>query len=206
MTMSTRIGLFGGSFNPIHRGHVTLARAIADQVHLDRVIFLPAATPPHKQSYPLLDASHRAEMVKLAISEESLFEFSDYDLLREGPSYTIDTVTHFQQTLGSDVSLCWMIGADSLAELTTWHRVCDLIDACQIVTAARPGWEKIDWNPLEEVIGQQRVKKLKGGIVETPLVDVSSTEIRSFIAQREEISDFVIEIVANYIEKKELYR
>ncbi len=204
--MSKRIGLYGGSFNPIHRGHVTLAKEIAGHLRLDRVIFLPTATPPHKQNHPLLDAGHRAEMVKLAIADESIFSISDYDLLRDGPSYTIDTVTHFQQELGSDISLYWLIGADSLAELISWHRVCDLIDACQIVTAARPGWDSVDWPPLEEVIGRPRVKKLQKGIVKTPLIDISSTHIRSQLAHGKPIDDFVHPSVANYVENNNLYR
>jgi len=206
ITMSTGFGLYGGSFNPIHRGHTAIARAIADHLRLERVIFLPSANPPHKHSHQLADSSHRAQMVKLAIAEESFFEFSDYDLLRDGPSYTIDTVTHFQQMLGENISWYWIIGADSLADLPTWHRVCDLIDACQIVTAARPGWETIDWARLEKVVGPQRVLKLQRGIIETPLVDVSSSEIRAQIAQGQNNHDFVHDLVADYIEKNALYR
>ena len=137
--MAERIALYGGSFNPIHSGHLIIARAVAEQLDLTRVILLPSKHPPHKQAEALLDAAHRAEMVRLAIPDEPLFEFSDFDLTRDGPSYTVETVAHFRKSLGAAVELFWIIGADSLAELSTWHRVCDLVDTCRIITAARPG-------------------------------------------------------------------
>ncbi|MHC4091001.1 MAG: nicotinate-nicotinamide nucleotide adenylyltransferase, partial [Planctomycetota bacterium] len=111
--MSQRIALFGGSFNPIHMGHLIVARSVGEQLRLERIIVLPSATPPHKTAAALLDPKHRAAMVELAIAGEPLLEFSDYDLNREGPSYTVETVAHFREELGLDVLLHWIIGADS---------------------------------------------------------------------------------------------
>ena len=206
IVMSKRIGLFGGSFNPIHRGHLIIARTIMEQIELERVIFLPATNPPHKQADQLLCATHRGEMVRLAIAGESGFDFSDYDMTRDGPSFTIDTVNHFQQILGSDVLLHWIIGADSLVELTTWRQVNDLIDICQIITAVRPGWENIEWEKLRDVVGDQRLEKLQTGLIQTPLVDISSTDIRHRMVNSESISELVPASVASYIENEGLYR
>lgn len=206
MVMSKRIGLFGGSFNPIHRGHLIIARTIMEQVELERVIFLPATNPPHKQADQLLDAAHRGEMVRMAIADESGLDFSDYDMTRDGPSFTIDTVKHFQQILDPDVLLHWIIGADSLEELTTWRQVNDLIDHCQIITAVRPGWENVEWEKLREMVGDQRLKKLQSGLIQTPLIDISSTDIRHRLVHGDSIRELVPACVASYIENEGLYR
>ena len=194
--MSGRIGLYGGSFNPIHCGHLIVVRAVAEQLDLGRVIFLPSARPPHKADEALLDYRHRAEMVKLAIADEPRFEFSDFDLARKGLSYTIDTVAHFRRLLGPDAALHWIIGADSLAELTTWSRVSSLVDACRIVTAVRAGWEQIAWDELRETLSAAQVANLQSSVLETPVVEVSSTDIRYLVP----------DCVRSYIGRHALYR
>jgi len=204
--MAQRVGLYGGSFNPIHNGHLIVARSVAERLQLDRVILLPSARPPHKGDRKLLDAPHRATMVKLAIEGESLFEFSDYDLTREGPSYTIDTVTHFCEVLGPHVELHWIIGADSLAELTTWYRVPELVEACRIVTAARPGWDTIDWTPLRALLSAAQVAALQAGVLQTPRIDISSTDIRRRVRDGQSIRCLVPDSVRLYIERNALYR
>ncbi len=204
--MGHQIGLYGGSFNPVHFGHLIVARAIAEQVGLDRVVILPSARPPHKDAGDLLEASHREEMIRLAIEGEKLFELSDFDLRREGLSYTIDTVKHFRGQLGPEAVVCWMIGADSLAELAAWHRVSDLVDSCRIVTAGRPGWDRIDWEGLRSLLGDDRVKRLRAGIVRTPLVGISSTLIRDRVRNGRSIRYLVPQCVADYIDRLDLYR
>ena len=204
--MAQRIGLYGGSFNPIHNGHLIVARAVAEQVSLERVMLLPSVRPPHKGDRQLLDARHRAEMVRLAITGETLFEFSDYDLTRDGPSYTIDTVMRFREVLGPQVELHWIIGADSLSELTTWHRVRDLVEACRIVTAARPGWDAIDWTPLRTILSDAQVAALQAGVLPTPRIDISSTDIRRRVREGRSIRYLVPDLVRSYIETNDLYR
>ena len=204
--MATRVGLYGGSFNPIHNGHLIVVRAVAELLTLDRVILLPSARPPHKGDRKLLDAEHRAAMVKLAIIEEPLFELSDFDLTRDGPSYTIDTVTHFRESLGPQAELHWIIGADSLSELTAWHRVHDLVDACRIITAARPGWDAIDWSPLRAILTDAQVAALQGGVLSTPQIDISSTDIRRRVREGRSIRYLVPDPVRSYIETNDLYR
>ena len=204
--MAQCIGLYGGSFNPIHNGHLIVARAVAERLQLDRVILLPSARPPHKGDHRLLDAGHRAEMVRLAITGEPLFEFSDYDLTRDGPSYTIDTIAHFHESLGQHVELYWIIGADSLAELTTWYRVSDLVDACRIITASRTGWDTIDWTRLRAILSDAQVTALRAGVLQTPRIDISSTDIRRRVCDGQSIRYFVPDAVLNYIETHALYR
>lgn len=203
--MSGRIGLYGGSFNPIHCGHLIVVRAIAEQLDLGRVIFLPSARPPHKADEALLDHRHRAEMVKLAIADEPQFEFSDFDLARKGLSYTIDTVAHFRRLLGPEVALHWIIGADSLAELTTWFRVSSLVDACRIVTAVRAGWEQIAWDELSGTLSEAQLASLQAGVLETPVVEISSTAIRDRIRDGRSIRYLVPEAVRAYILRHALY-
>jgi len=204
--MAQRVGLFGGSFNPIHNGHLIVARAVAERLKLDRVILLPSARPPHKGDRKLLDATYRAEMVRLAIEGEPLFECSDFDLTRNGPSYTIDTVMHFRESLGPQAELHWIIGADSLSELTTWHRVRDLVDACRILTAARPGWDAIDWTPLRAILSDAQVAALQAGVLPTPRIDISSTDIRRRVREGRSIRYLVPEPVWSYIDRYALYR
>ena len=204
--MAEQIALYGGSFNPIHHAHLIVARAIVERLELDRVIFLPSARPPHKVVDTLATPAHRAAMVRLAIEGETAFEFSDYDLTREGPSYTIDTVRNFRRTYGTGVRLCWIIGADSLAELITWHRVSDLVDACHIITAGRPGVDDIPWTQLGTVLTEEQIASIKSGIVATPLIDISSTDIRQRVSRRLSIRYMVPDQVRAYIEQHSLYR
>lgn len=204
--MPIRVGLFGGSFNPIHHGHLILARAAAESLGLLRVVFLPSRQPPHKADRTLLDANHRAEMVKLAIEDEPLFEFSDLDLIRSGPCYTFDTVMRFQRDFGEGVELCWIIGADSLAELCGWHRAEELVDACRIVTARRPGWDDIDWTQIERSFGPERVARLRDNVVDTPRIEISSTNIRERIRSGKSIRFLVPPAVSDYVRLQGLYR
>jgi nicotinate-nucleotide adenylyltransferase len=203
--VSSLIGLFGGSFNPIHNGHLIVACAIAERLDLQRVLFLPSANPPHKADETLLDPAHRAAMVKLAVADEPRFELSDFDLTRQGLSYTIDTVTHFRKRLGPETRLHWIIGTDSLAELSAWSRVSKLVDACRIITAARAGWEQGTWNELHRVLSEAQIDKLKDGVLETPIIEISSTDIRSRIRRGLSIRFLVPEAVRTYIEERGLY-
>ena len=204
--MAGKIALYGGSFNPIHHGHLIIARAIAEQRGLDKIVFLPSKVPPHKQDRVLLDAEYRAEMVKLAISDEPAFSMSDFDLTRAGPTYTIDTVLHFRDRVGNGGELGWIVGADSLNELGLWHRVDELVDACRIITAGRPGWTDIDWTPLAARLTPEQVARVRDGVLNTPLIDISSTDIRRRIRDGRSIHYLVPEAVRAYIEEHDLYQ
>jgi nicotinate-nucleotide adenylyltransferase len=145
-------------------------------------------------------------MLRLAVADEPLFELSDHDLTRSGPSYTVDTVAHFREELGLDVTLHWLIGADSLAELTNWYRVRALVDSCRIVTAARPGWDHIDFGVLRTRLSEDQIASLQAGMVDTPRIDISATDVRRRVRQGKSIRYLVPEPVREYIESRGLYR
>ena len=203
--MAVRIGLFGGSFDPVHCGHLIAARSVAEALSLERVIFLPSARPPHKEAGGLLDASHRAAMVRLAIEGEPLFAFDDYDLRETGPTYTLDAVSHFADSLGSETWLCWLIGGDTLVELGTWHEISRLVGACRIVTAVRPGWEAPDLTVLRSALTERQIEQLRDDVVQTPRIDVSATDIRARIARGLSVRYLVPDAVCAYIESHGLY-
>ena len=131
------IGLLGGTFNPIHNGHLRLAQELADALNFSEVRFIPSANPPHK-TVPKVSAQHRAAMVQLAISDNPLFNLDIRELDRLGASYTIDTLISLQEELGGSVALCLIMGSDAFAKLNTWHRWQALLDYCHIILVQRP--------------------------------------------------------------------
>jgi len=203
--MAKLVALFGGSFDPVHIGHLIIARAVAESLDLERVIMLPSARPPHKNPATLADPTHRARMVRLAIDDEPLFEFSDYDLTRSGPTYTFDTIEHFATVTGPSSHLHWIIGADSLTEIPTWKNAAQLIDRCRIISASRPHSPEVNWRQLSESVGESRAHKLREGMIETPMIDISSTQIRNRIENGYSIRHLVPDLVHDYIYEHHLY-
>ena len=131
------IGLLGGTFNPIHFGHLRLAQELAINLHFDKVRFIPSANPPHKTS-PQVSAQHRALMVQLAIANNPLFDCDTQELTRVGASYTIDTLISLREELGNAASLCLIMGSDAFTHLNTWHRWHELLNYCHIILVQRP--------------------------------------------------------------------
>lgn len=131
------IGLLGGTFNPIHNGHLRLAQELADALDFNEVRFIPSAQPPHK-AVPAVSAKHRTAMVQLAIADNPLFKLDTRELNRAGASYTIDTLISLQEELGGNDALCLIMGSDAFARLNTWHRWQALLDYCHIVLVQRP--------------------------------------------------------------------
>ena len=210
--MTSKVGLFGGSFNPIHNGHLMVATEIRQGCALDRMVLLPSAHPPHKTNQELLAPHHRLRMVELAIADDPNLELSSYDSSRAGPTYTIDTILYFQKLFGEETSLYWIIGADSLNELATWHRASELVDLCRIITAGRPGnsashagQHAIDWSCLGESFSDEQIQRLRDGVQDTPELDISSTSIRDRVCRGEPIDDLVPPSVCKYIKTHELY-
>jgi nicotinate-nucleotide adenylyltransferase len=145
-------------------------------------------------------------MVRLAIAGEQGFAFSEYDLTRDGPCYTIDTVAYFRGHIRKGVDLFWIIGGDSLAELPSWHKARELVDACRIVTAARPGVGGADWAALGTVFNDAQIQRLRDGVMNTPLMDISSTDIRCRVREGRSIRYLVPDSVREYINSRWLYR
>ncbi|VEJ22076.1 nicotinate-nucleotide adenylyltransferase [Neisseria animaloris] len=200
-----KIGLFGGTFDPIHNGHLHIARAFADELGLDMVVFLPAGDPYHKEETTRTPAHHRLAMTELAISDDERFAVSDCDIVREGATYTFDTVQIFRQQFPS-AQLWWLLGSDSLLRLHTWKKWQTLVKQINIAVAARQGFslhqapqEIHAW--LGEALQNGRLKPLQ-----TPLYDISSTELRRRIGRNEPVSDFLDRRVENYIRQYKLYK
>lgn len=200
-----KIALFGGTFDPIHLGHTTVASAASEKIGAEKTIFIPAKHSALKVSLPVAREKQRLEMIALAITGNKAFDLSDYELRKAGPSYTLETVRHFQADFGSDTSICWLIGADTVAELVYWHGIVELIDKCILCAMYRAGCEKPDFTRFEKIWSAERVEKLQSNIIETPLIDISSSEIRSRIRASEDISDMVCPAVTKYIKEHGLY-
>jgi len=204
--MMKEVALFGGTFDPIHFGHLRSAGYVVDQLDFNRLIFVPSASPPHKQNQHVTAAYHRLEMVRLAIRDDPRFACDDCEIQRPGPSYTIDTVRGFRERLGPVDRLAWIIGADSLAELAGWYRVGELVELCEIITVARPGWARPDLSELGGQLSDEQIERLTAGILNSPPADVSSTEIRRRVSAGEPIDAFTPGVVVDYIRREGLYR
>lgn len=173
---SASVLLFGGSFDPIHFGHLIVARSVAEQLGIPRIVLIPSARPPHKldrvQTAPLI----RVEMCRAAIEGDRLFEVSEWETQQTGPNYTLLTVRHFQGALPG-TRIYWLIGMDSLNELHTWFHVGELVRECTLVTAARPGFEP-QLSELSHAVDQKDLETLRSHVLCTPRIEISSTEIR----------------------------
>ena len=134
------IGLLGGTFNPIHYGHLRAAQELTTALNFSELRFIPSANPPHKPT-PQVSAGNRAAMVELAISNNPLFKLDTRELARSGASYTFDTLVSLRQELGQQVSLCWIMGSDAFARLNTWYRWLELLDQCHIILVQRQNIE-----------------------------------------------------------------
>jgi nicotinate-nucleotide adenylyltransferase len=201
-----KIALLGGTFDPVHLGHTAVASDAAGQIGAEKVIFVPAKRSPLKGSLPKADDEHRLAMIAIAIAENSSFAVSDYELRKPAPSYTLHTVRKFQADYGSDAVICWLVGADGVNDLQHWFAIEELIDACNLCTMYRAGCEPPDFAGFEGIWGRRRVKKLQRNIIKTPLVDVSSTEIRERLATGGDVADMLHPGVLDYIRKHALYR
>ncbi|MBM3119222.1 MAG: nicotinate-nucleotide adenylyltransferase, partial [Chloroflexi bacterium] len=197
------IGVLGGTFDPIHSGHLIIAEEARLKFSLARVLFVPAGQPWLKTDRTITAASHRIEMVKRAIAAKPYFELSTVDIDRPGPSYTVDTVNILHQQLGVEAKIFFLLGWDSLAELPQWKEPTKLIQLCHLVAVTRPGFSRPDLKALEtEVPGiTQSVVWL-----DIPPVDISSSDIRYKVARGLSIHSLVTEDVEGYIKEHKLYQ
>ena len=203
--MKQKIIIFGGSFDPIHNGHLAVARFAVEHFKADELIFVPAKRSPHKQASPLASGDDRFEMIQLAIEGAAGLTVSDIELSRPEPSFTIDTISHFKNIYGSEAFLYLLIGADGLKELGRWYRINDILRWCNVCLMYRPGFVLEDIDRLAGVFGQENVQRLKENVLPNPQVDVSSTNIRNRLACDESIEGLVPEKVAQYIKARGLY-
>jgi nicotinate-nucleotide adenylyltransferase len=200
-----RLGVFGGTFNPVHLGHMIMAQDAMEAFDLSRVMFVPCACPPHKSDAGLAPAAHRLAMLEAAIEGDLRFEVSDLELQRGGISYTIDTL----RAVAADhpgVELYFIIGADSLVELHLWREIEALLGLCRIVTIARPGVNLDALQAKDIKLRDPWPGQIQAAIRIGHLMNVSSTDIRYRVAEGMSIRYLVPPGVDMYIAEHSLYR
>ncbi len=197
-----RIGVIGGTFDPIHYGHLAAAEEARVRMDLERVLFVVAGVPPHKLDEEVTPVEHRLAMVSLAIASNPYFAISRVDVDRPGPSYTVDTISILQKHLGQDTEIYFIMGLDSLVELPTWHEPQRLIQLCRLLVVRRPRFE-IDMAQLEASLPgiSSQVE-----IMDMPEMDISSSELQERVRERLPIKYQVPEEVERYINDHELYK
>ena len=201
-----RIGILGGSFDPVHLGHLMIGEAAYESLGLSKVIFVPANVRPHKKNRHGADPKDRCAMVRAAVRGCPHFEASDIELRRRGISYTIDTLREMKGLYGSKCQIYFIIGADTIPELPTWKDVREVGRLCTLVVAARPGAALRGMGKLTHVIGRTAVARMRRNILRAPLIGVSSSEIRRRVRAGRSIRYMVPEPVENYIIRRRLYR
>jgi len=196
------IGVMGGTFDPIHKGHILIAREVKAKLNLTEVIFVPAGQPWMKTERPITPAIHRLEMVRLAIKPYPYFKVSTMEVDRLGPTYTIDTIRGLSAKLNAEDEVYFILGWDSLAQFHRWRDVPRLIKMCRLAAVPRPGYALPDLNALEA-----KIPGFSGRVVllDKPEIDISATDIRQRVAQGQSINHLVPRAVAIYIRKSRLY-
>ena len=200
----SRIGIMGGTFDPIHYGHLAAAEAARVEFGLCKVIFMPAGNPPHKQSQKISDAEHRYRMTALATSSNSGFEVSRLEVDKAGITYTFDTMEELRSIYGEAPEIYFITGADAVLELLTWYKIGELLTLCKFIAVTRPGFDI--WK-LEQKIAEI-TSKYDGEIIclEVPLLEISSTDIRERIKNGKPVKYLLPEEVEAYIHKNGLYK
>ncbi len=214
-----KIGLFGGTFNPIHLGHLRPAEEIREQMDLDQVIFIPSASPPHKKKEGILPAPLRLEMVRRAIADNPRFSLSSVEVDRQGTSYSIETLEHFRQQFGPGESeLYFIVGLDAFLEIHTWKNYRELFQLCHFVVMTRPGFEKnFSWDYLPvELSADFCYDPLQNGYAhgsgfrvyprEITALDISSTQIREILQNGRSARYLLPARVEEFINAQQLYR
>lgn len=194
----------GGTFNPIHKGHLALAKAAKKEFALDQIIFIPSGNPPHKEPSEVIDKEHRYQMVKLAIAGKRNYSVSRIELDRPGYSYAIDTFNALKRKYGKSAKLFYIMGLDSINEILTWKKPLELFKLCEFIVGTRPGTKirtfrrLVKFPPLQKEVDKIHLIELKE--------DISASEIRQRIKTGKQVSKLVPKVVLDYIKRKELYR
>lgn len=211
------IGIFGGTFDPVHFGHLRLAEELAESIVLDQIRFIPAGQPPHRRR-PQTSAAHRLAMVRLAIADNPRFDVDDRETRREAPSWTVDTLESLRAELGDQQPLYLLLGADAFLGLPGWHRWQHLFDLAHIAIAHRPGYPQTQWQDamtmgLREQFEQRWAQQADhasaaGQIVTCPItaLDISATSIRDALKHDRSPRYLLPEQVRDYISQHHLYQ
>ncbi len=198
-----KIGITGGTFDPIHYGHLIIAENIRYTIGLDKIIFVPTGMPPHKKHLNVTSSADRLTMVKKAVHSNPHFEVSSVEIEREGYTYTIDTIKHFKRIYGEKAQLYFITGADVVKELTTWKNFEVLFGLCKFVVGLRP--EYVDESFYNEIEFLKTKYNADITVADIPMVQISSTDIRKRIQEGRSIKYLLPECVEDYIYKNKLY-
>ncbi|MDX1763330.1 MAG: nicotinate-nucleotide adenylyltransferase [bacterium] len=214
--MAERVGIFGGTFNPIHMGHLITAEEIRQQLALDRIVFIPSAQPPHKPALQLVGAVHRLAMARLAVSDNRHFQVSSMELDRQGPSYSVDTVAACRKLWGPEREIFFILGIDAFLEIGTWHQPERLPSLCNLVVISRPDYPLDGARAtLAETFGidpplEGREVALPGGhrlyLVDVLPIGISSSLIRERICAGRSAKYLLPDSVESYILSHDVYR
>lgn len=204
-----KICYFGGTFDPPHLGHLVIAAEALERAGLDRVVFLPSAAPPHKEgpkTGPEAAFADRLAMTAWAIEGEPRFEASDLENRREGPSYTVDLLRRLQKETPPSTRLFFLIGSDWIPRLHTWRRIEAVFDLCCLLVAERPGFPRESLADLGDSLRSEWIERLDDGWLDSPLIGISSTDVRRRIAKGRTVRYLVPDRVLHYIREKGLYQ
>jgi len=196
------IGILGGTFDPVHKGHIAIAEKARAKLNLTQVLFIPVGQPWLKQDSAVSAAEHRVEMVRLAIAGSPYFKLSTVEVERPGPSYIVDTITELQAQLGAGDEFYFIMGWDNLAQLPRWKEPTRLIEMCHLVAMPRPGYQMPEVSLLEAAIPGLSRRLI---VLDEPRVDISASEIRQRVARGLPIPRLVPETVEKYIRQHKLY-
>ena len=197
-----RYAIYGGSFDPVHIGHVSLADCAVSQCGLDELIFMPAYISPFKQDRKVTDGNDRIAMIRTVLDHDPAFSVSDYEIKKGGPSYTVETLRHFRKTAGD--RLHFVCGFDSLVQLDTWYEGPEILRDYPVITVRRPDTD--DSLGMEKIDAYRRDYGAEIILLDMPPVDASSTEIREKVKRGESISGLVLPATEEYIIEHKLYR
>ena len=197
-----KVGVVGGTFDPVHNGHLAVAEEARARLDLQEVWFVPAGQPLLRPNDPLAAAGHRVNMVRLAVDGRPYFRVSAAEVERDGPSYTVDTIAEFEARLGGGDELYLILGWDNLAGLTRWREPARLVGMCRLAAANRPGFPLPDIAALDAAIPGLAERVV---VLDEPRIDISASMIRGRLARGLSIRDLVPEPVARYIEGHGLY-
>lgn len=195
-----RVAVLGGTFDPIHHGHLAVAEQVADCYRLQQVIFMPNRVPPHKQALGISSAANRYRMTALAVADNPRFTVSRLELDREGPSYTLDTLRALRAQLGPEGAIYFIIGADAVLEIGTWHEAAALLREGRFIAVHRPGY---DLQRLAAAVGEAAMAHIEP--LALPELDISSTDLRAKVAAGQSIRYLTPEPVREYIMCHKLY-
>ncbi|UCG83243.1 MAG: nicotinate-nucleotide adenylyltransferase [Dehalococcoidia bacterium] len=197
-----KVGVLGGTFDPVHLGHLIVAEDVRQKLGLQEVLLIPAGQPSLKESRSISEAEHRLEMVILATASNPYLNVSTIEIERPGPSYSVDTIIELKAGMGAGTKIYFIAGYDTLADLHHWKDPRRLVEMCQVVAVARPGHNKLDMRPLGTDVRSASDRIMK---VQVPQIDISATGIRQRVARGLSIRYLVPEAVEDYIMANNLY-